>query len=63
MAKSKMWKSVIEELTANDCIGSGFPIVCHRHPDRLVIVDRPGLLPQIAPDGERFLLYAGVLDS
>ena len=32
-------------------IGSGFPIVCSRHPDQVKIVSEPGQLPIIAPLG------------
>ncbi|KDQ16534.1 hypothetical protein BOTBODRAFT_107034 [Botryobasidium botryosum FD-172 SS1] len=48
---SPMWAKVLSELQECNAIGSGFPIACHRHPDRAQIIDRPGILPIIAPDG------------
>lgn len=46
-----MWHSVIEELDVQDALGPGLPIACHRHPERVEYVSRPGQLSRIAPDG------------
>ncbi|KAH9895168.1 P-loop containing nucleoside triphosphate hydrolase protein [Cubamyces lactineus] len=50
-AKSKMWRTVLDELTKRDCLGNAFPIVCQRHPDAVQHVSKPGQLPRLAPDG------------
>lgn len=50
-SQSGMWRSIIEELQANDSLGTALPIACFRHPTNLHHVSQPGQLPQIAPDG------------
>ncbi|KAI6157793.1 hypothetical protein BKA82DRAFT_4061548 [Pisolithus tinctorius] len=50
-SRSEMWKSIIEELQANDSLGRTLPIACFRHPTKVHHVSQPGQLPQIAPDG------------
>ncbi|KAJ8489534.1 hypothetical protein ONZ51_g2873 [Trametes cubensis] len=50
-AKSKMWRTVLDELTKRDCLGSAFPVVCQRHPDVVQHISKPGQLPRLAPDG------------
>ncbi|KAI6041108.1 hypothetical protein EDC04DRAFT_2566184 [Pisolithus marmoratus] len=50
-SQSEMWRSVIEELQANDSLGTALPIACFRHPTKCHRVSQPGQLPQIAPDG------------
>ncbi|KAI6041099.1 hypothetical protein EDC04DRAFT_2893494 [Pisolithus marmoratus] len=50
-SQSEMWQSVIEELQANDSLGTALPVVCFRHPTKCHRVSQPGQLPQIAPDG------------
>ncbi|KAF9555859.1 P-loop containing nucleoside triphosphate hydrolase protein [Agrocybe pediades] len=50
-SKSEMWRSVIEELEAQQLVGPGFPVRCHQHPDTENLVSKPGELPGIAPDG------------
>jgi len=50
-SRSKMWHSIIEELESIDCLGPALPIVCHRHPSRVEYISKPGILPQISPDG------------
>lgn len=47
-----MWRSILEELQANNGVGPALPIACFRHPDKLHRISRPGQLPQVAPDGE-----------
>ena len=49
---SKMWASVMQELYQSGCIGKGLPVACHQHPDYVQIVDRPGQLKTVSPDGE-----------
>ncbi|KAI6040315.1 hypothetical protein EDC04DRAFT_3140449 [Pisolithus marmoratus] len=50
-SQSEMWRSIIEELRANDSLGPALPIACFRHPTKLYSISQPGQLPQIAPDG------------
>ncbi|KAN0098042.1 AAA domain containing protein [Tylopilus felleus] len=50
-AKSRMWRSIIEELDAHDSVGPALPVACHRHPDKIEYVSSPGQLSWIAPDG------------
>lgn len=50
-SQSGMWRSIIEELQANDSLGTALPVACFRHPTNLHHVSQPGQLPQIAPDG------------
>ncbi|KDR70088.1 hypothetical protein GALMADRAFT_255486 [Galerina marginata CBS 339.88] len=50
-SRSRMWQSIIEELEGVGCVGPALPIACHRHPDTVEHVSKPGVLPQIAPDG------------
>ncbi|KAJ6587167.1 hypothetical protein DFH09DRAFT_248112 [Mycena vulgaris] len=50
-SRSKMWRDVIEELENMDCLGSAFPVSCHRHPDTVELISQPGKLPLFAPDG------------
>ncbi|KAG2153743.1 uncharacterized protein EDB93DRAFT_1134566 [Suillus bovinus] len=50
-SKSRMWRHIIEELEKGDALGPALPIACHRHPETLEYVCKPGQLPQIAPDG------------
>lgn len=50
-SRSGMWRSILEELDAQDGLGPGLPVACHRHPDRVEYVSRPGQLSRIAPDG------------
>ncbi|KAL4078405.1 hypothetical protein V8B97DRAFT_1937181 [Scleroderma yunnanense] len=49
--KSEMWRSILEELQANDAVGPALPIACFRHPDKSHHISQPGQLPQVAPDG------------
>ena len=50
-SRSNMWKTVIEELDGQGCLGHGIPITCHRHPENHNIATRPGQIRLIAPDG------------
>jgi hypothetical protein len=54
-SKSRMWRSIIEELDSYGCVGEELPIVCHQHPETVEYVSEPGVLPQIAPDGKSFI--------
>jgi hypothetical protein len=51
-----MWATVIEELEQQGNIGDAFPFACHRHPDKVNFVSKPGQLPLFAPDGKNQLL-------
>jgi hypothetical protein len=46
-----MWRQIVEELEKDEALGPALPIACHRHPETLEYVCKPGQLPQIAPDG------------
>ncbi|PFH53777.1 hypothetical protein AMATHDRAFT_73192 [Amanita thiersii Skay4041] len=50
-SKSEIWRHIIEELQRQENVGEGFPIACHRHPEKVVYISEPGHLPCIAPDG------------
>lgn len=50
-SRSKMWRSIIEELETGGNLGPALPISCHRHQDKTEYVSEPGKLPEIAPDG------------
>lgn len=50
-SKSRMWHSIIEELEAQDGLGTALPVACHRHRDKVEYISRPGQLSRIAPDG------------
>ncbi|KAF9227364.1 hypothetical protein BS17DRAFT_747823 [Gyrodon lividus] len=50
-SRSKMWRSIIEELQTNDAIGPALPVACHRHPEKIQYISQPGQLTRIAPDG------------
>ncbi|KAJ6594163.1 hypothetical protein B0H19DRAFT_1094164 [Mycena capillaripes] len=50
-SRSKMWNDVIEQLENADCVGTAFPVSCHRHPGKIELVSEPGKLPLFAPDG------------
>lgn len=51
-SKSKMWRSVIEELEKDDAVGDGLPVSCHQHPEHVQLISQPGQLPLFAPDGQ-----------
>jgi len=46
-----MWRSILEELDAQDALGPALPVACHRHHERVEYVSSPGQLSRIAPDG------------
>ncbi|QRV96757.1 Zinc finger, NF-X1-type [Ceratobasidium sp. AG-Ba] len=48
---SSMWATVLQELHANESIGTALPISCSQHPDYVQWVDQPGVIPVISPDG------------
>ncbi|KAF8417740.1 AAA domain-containing protein [Boletus edulis BED1] len=50
-AKSRMWRTIIEELDAQDALSPASPVACHRYPDTVEYVSFPGQLCRIAPDG------------
>ncbi|OBZ70961.1 hypothetical protein A0H81_09027 [Grifola frondosa] len=50
-SRSSMWRTVLEELGKEECLGDAFPVICQRHPNNVEEVSRPGQLPMIAPDG------------
>ncbi|KAI9456882.1 hypothetical protein HD554DRAFT_1839076 [Boletus coccyginus] len=50
-SRSRMWRSILEELDAQDALGPALPVACHRHRERVEFVSSPGQLSRIAPDG------------
>ena len=46
-----MWQHIIDELETNEALGPALPVACHRHPETLEYVSKPGQLPELAPDG------------
>ncbi len=36
-----------------DQIGFGFPVICPRHPDQRNVINAPGQLSVVAPEGEQ----------
>ena len=51
-SRSRMWRSIIDELEDEDAVGEALQVVCHRHPDSVKYVSEPGQLPDFAPDGK-----------
>ncbi|GAA5948709.1 hypothetical protein JCM3765_004981 [Sporobolomyces pararoseus] len=49
--KSKMWKSVVGELEEQDLVGPHLPVGCENHPEKSLVVNCPGRLMEIAPEG------------
>ena len=51
-SRSRMWRSIIDELEDEDAVGQALPVVCYRHPDSIKYVSEPDQLPNFAPDGK-----------
>ncbi|KAL0951932.1 hypothetical protein HGRIS_008585 [Hohenbuehelia grisea] len=49
--RSRMWKSVIDQLEEANALGTALPVACARHPEKKNLVSEPGQLPSLAPDG------------
>ncbi|KAL5513488.1 hypothetical protein ACEPAH_3887 [Sanghuangporus vaninii] len=49
--QSTMWSSVVSQLQENGAVGDAIPIKCHRHPDDIRYISKPGELPKSSPDG------------
>ena len=47
-----MWSIVLDELQRQRNIGDALPVVCHRHPDKVHYISKPGQVLLFAPDGE-----------
>ncbi|CAE6444479.1 unnamed protein product [Rhizoctonia solani] len=47
---SKMWSDVLKELQSTECVGPKLPIACHRHPDYVQWIERPGEIPIVSPN-------------
>jgi hypothetical protein len=59
-----MWRSILEELDAQDGLGPALPVACHRHRDKVEYVSSPGQLSRIAPDGkchQSFLVHGTIV--
>ncbi|KAH7335671.1 hypothetical protein B0J17DRAFT_769501 [Rhizoctonia solani] len=48
---SDMWAHILQEIHLSGCVGRGFPIKCHKHPDYVQWIEQPGQLEAVAPDG------------
>lgn len=55
-SKSKMWGTIIEELSEAGNIGTGWPLVCANHPHMTRTVDKPDQMRLYSPEGELRLL-------
>lgn len=53
--KSSMWKDIINILDTEGCVGNGFPIQCHKHPQERNLVTEPNMLTHWAPDGKLYI--------
>ena len=53
-SRSPMWKSVVDQLESQGCVGTAFPVACHRHPETIKHISKPGILPMVSPDGSSF---------
>ncbi|KAI0313808.1 hypothetical protein OF83DRAFT_1248643 [Amylostereum chailletii] len=51
LRQNPTWKTILDEMETHDQIGYGFPIVCPRHPDRKIVVTKPGQLSTQSPEG------------
>lgn len=51
-SRSRMWRSIIEELEAKEAVGDALPVSCPNHPGTVQYISSPGKLPRIAPDGK-----------
>ncbi|KAG8902313.1 hypothetical protein FRC00_012826 [Tulasnella sp. 408] len=52
LAQSEMWRGVIAELKRQEAIGPAITITCHRHPQKVTLIDAPGQITLHAPTGE-----------
>ncbi|KAJ7593996.1 hypothetical protein C8J56DRAFT_925724 [Mycena floridula] len=50
-ARSQMWREIVQDLEEQQCVGSGFPVSCHQHPETVQSISKPGVLARFAPDG------------
>ena len=48
----RVLRSIIEELDAQDALGSALLVACHGHRDKVEYVASPGQLSRVAPDGK-----------
>ncbi|CAE6459342.1 unnamed protein product [Rhizoctonia solani] len=48
---SGMWSDVLKELHSSECLGPKLPIACHRHPDYIRWIGKPGEIPIVSPNG------------
>ncbi|KAH9887903.1 hypothetical protein C8Q73DRAFT_808008 [Cubamyces lactineus] len=45
------WSTILDEMESRNQVGSGFPVVCPRHPEQRNLISKPGELATIAPAG------------
>lgn len=50
--QSFMWGSVVDKLSEQGAVGNKLPITCHRHPEEVRFISKPGDLPRWSPDGK-----------
>lgn len=61
--QSSTWATVVDELTEQGALGNQLPIVCHRHPEEVGFISKPGDLPRLSPDGMIFSFHPDVCIS
>ena len=49
--KNDMWRRILSDLSENGCVGTGWPIGCHEHPENRYLAERPGVIPLKSPVG------------
>jgi hypothetical protein len=47
-----MWRTIIDELQQNGCVGDAWPLSCPRHPAVTAMADTPTRIHELAPEGE-----------
>ncbi|KAI0316338.1 AAA domain-containing protein [Amylostereum chailletii] len=51
LRQNPTWKTILDDMEAHDQIGDRFSIVCHRHPNRKIVITEPGQLNTESPEG------------
>lgn len=61
--KNDMWRRILEDLTENGCVGQGWPVGCHLHPENRYLAERPGVISLRSPVGESMSSLEVLADS
>ncbi|KAL1948599.1 hypothetical protein VTO73DRAFT_10405 [Trametes versicolor] len=51
LRKNGTWSTILDEMEDRGQMGTGFPIICPRHPDQTSFITKPGELSIVAPAG------------